>query len=205
MLINITDATKAFRGREVFVGLSAQLPHGQVSALVGPSGAGKTTLLTAIAGQLPLDAGVIEWVYPEVGARSPQPADVAWVNQVTHLLDHRSSRDNVAVAALARGQSWLDAQTQAEEWLARFGLSPVADSEAGRLSGGERQRVSICRALATNRPLVLADEPSANLDAYNAGLVLDSFRHLADDGVTVVLASHDPFAVRVATHVESLR
>lgn len=205
MLIDIVTAAKRFGDRAVFSDLSAKLPHGRVSALVGPSGSGKTTLLMAIAGQIPLDSGAVEWIEPDGTSRPPDASDVAWVTQVSHLLGHRSCRENVALAALARGLSWADSLQHADDLLRRFGLASVAHTDAWRLSGGERQRVSVCRALVTNRPLVLADEPSANLDAYHASLVLEAFGHIAAHGNTVVVATHDPAVVKIADHVESLR
>ncbi len=205
MLITTVGAAKAFGARSVLTNVNAEFPSGKVSALVGPSGAGKTTLLMAITGDLPLSDGRVWWSDGPGQETPPDPTLVAWVTQTPSLLAHRTTLDNVALGALAHGQERAEARDHAQSLLEAFDLRHVASYRAGTLSGGERQRVSVCRALATRRPVIVADEPSANLDAANTAIVMDTFRRLAGAGVTVVVASHDPAVLTVVEHVVTLR
>ncbi|PKQ31278.1 MAG: ABC transporter [Actinobacteria bacterium HGW-Actinobacteria-2] len=205
MLIEVRGASVSFGSREVFAEVDMTFPDAEVSALIGPSGSGKSTMLGAVSGQLKLDRGHVRWGAASDAGSEPDPDLVAWVPQSASLLGHRSCVENVALAGLCRGLPRSAAMEMAHELLADFGLSKVALTPAGRASGGERQRICVCRALATGRPLVIADEPSANLDAANTDLVLAAFARLAGSGVTVIAASHDPAIVGVVSHVEYLR
>ncbi|CAN5458518.1 MAG: ABC transporter ATP-binding protein [Acidimicrobiia bacterium] len=154
-------------------------------AVVGASGSGKSTLLAIIGGLIrPSDGG-------EVTFPGAAPDDATWVFQVPNVLGHRTAEANVAVGALASGGSWAAAVDAARGLLDDYGLAHVAIGKAGRLSGGEVQRVMLARAQAMRAPLLLADEPTGQLDHANTLMVAASLRRLADTGTTVVVATHD--------------
>lgn len=204
MLIRVREATKAFRRREVLAGVSMEFGPG-LTALVGPSGAGKTTLLAVMVGAMQLDAGEVTWESPSGWVGAPSPREVAWVPQGSNLITARTGLDNVIVGALSRHIDRDAAAREARELLDRFGLGPLCDQVAGQASGGEQQRLCLCRAVATGRPVLLADEPTASLDAESTSLVIDQFAQMAGDGLTIVVASHDPALANVATRIEVLR
>lgn len=199
------DARLSFGDRVVFEGVSANFAPHRVTALVGPSGSGKTSLLSAIAGYLSLTGGTITRVDPATGeGGAPDPDSVAWVPQGSNALGARSVLDNVVIAALSRGLELMAARRVALTCLHQVGLRQHTRQVAGRLSGGELQRVSIARALASGRPIILADEPSANLDQVNTIKLGEVLRDLSTTS-TVIVATHDPILVDAATDVVHLR
>jgi ABC-type multidrug transport system ATPase subunit len=205
MLIRVQDGCKSFGRREVLARVTGAITPGRLTAVTGPSGAGKTTLLRVLGGELALDSGTVDGFTADGRRHPPRPDLIAWVTQQAQLLGHRSARDNVALAGLARGLTRTDAMREADHLLDSFGLAGIAGTAAGRASGGERQRLCVCRALATARPVILADEPSANLDARSAGQVVDALAALAGRGVTVVVATHDPAVIAVVGEEWKLR
>ena len=163
--------------------VSLELVSGEAVALIGPSGAGKTTLLSVIAGSR----------RPDAGARtlSEERDDVAWIFQTSPVLMHRDALDNVALGPLCRGVESGPARERARRVLGQLGMGDLAGQRVHRLSGGERQRVAIARALASDAALVVADEPSASLDAANRTTVCDALLTVAAAGALVVVATHD--------------
>lgn len=186
--------------RPLFRGLSFDLAARESLSIVAPSGRGKTTLLKVLAGYLTPDQGAvtIDGV-PAAHASS----SVAWIFQSSTLLPHRTSTENVALPLLARGYTRETAHTLARERLARMGLSAHVDVSVKSLSGGEAQRVGVARGLCWPASLVLADEPTANLDRDNAELVADA---LFDTGniVPVVVVTHDLDIARRASRILDL-
>lgn len=203
--VEVHDAAIAFGDVTVFSGLDASFEAGHVTALVGPSGSGKSSLLAAIAGHQPLAAGRIE-IHHDDGARprAPAAALVAWVPQGSNALGRRNVLDNVLIASLADGHPMPRARAVAMAALDQVGLADRAAEQARRLSGGELQRVALARALASGRPLVLADEPSANLDAANTDMVAEILGRLLSQA-TIVVATHDPILVEAAAAAVHLR
>jgi len=185
-------AYQALRG----VDLSAQ--PGELVMLSGPSGSGKTTLLSIIGCVLSATTGQVRLFDQDVSnARESTLPDlrlayVGFVFQGHNLLASSTASDNVALPLEMRGLSKREARRQAEALLTRVGIAHRMHSKPRDLSGGERQRVAIARALVTGAPLILADEPTASLDATNGRMVTELLRTLAKEhGHTVLVVTHD--------------
>jgi len=174
----------------VLAGVSFEIPAGTSAAIVGPSGSGKTTLLSLMGHLLPIQSGAIAAV--DAGGGEHSLADTAsWVLQTVSLLSDRTAADNVAVGAYSDGASRAEARNRAREYLAAVGLAGRETDAARILSGGEAQRVAIARALASRRPIILADEPTGQLDARTSATVLEAMIG-AHGERTVVIVTHDP-------------
>jgi len=163
---------------------------GSSVAIVGPSGSGKTTFLSVLGGLLEPSSGSL---YISDGAQHLSVArHVSWVLQTTNLLPRRSARDNVAMGALARGESLTDVLQRADVVLRQVGLGHAADKPARFLSGGETQRLSVARAVTSRTPFVLADEPTGQLDSRSsdqvAGVLFDTTNAFR---CGLVLVTHD--------------
>ncbi len=177
------------RDRVVLDGVDIEVGAGSSAALMAPSGAGKSTLLTILGGLRRPWSGSV--VLTEAGSDGDLRQPVSWVFQAMHLMGRRTVVDNVAIAALARGHRRGDADVVTRSQLSRFGVGHLAERPQRDLSGGESQRVALARAAVADPLVVLADEPTANLDRANADLVIDvlfgGFPHAA-----LVVATHDP-------------
>ena len=172
----------------LFHGLDEVLRPGEVTGLVGPSGSGKSTLLAIIAGWLAPQAGTVERVGIE---------HVGWVFQNPHGVPRRTALDHVVLPLLGTGRPRRDAERQARDILAGFGLAGEADKEFRMLSGGEAQRLMLARAVATGSDLLLVDEPTAQLDLGTAATVNGVLAATAQADAVVLIATHDP-ATRAA-------
>lgn len=199
MQVELTDVTYDLGGRVLFAGLSATFHRSQFSAVVGPSGSGKSTLLALISGSLRPTTGTVV-LTDQLTSRGPGEHYCVWVPQGLNALGARSVIDNVALAALADGRSRDEAADMAATHLAEVGLRGKEYQVTRSLSGGELQRVSVARALTSCRPLVLADEPTANLDAANTEQVAELLRTLAARK-TIIVATHD---LNIASHADSV-
>jgi len=184
--------------RPVLQGLSATFQARQLHAIVGPSGAGKTTVLGLVAALERPDDGEIRVAGERIDRLSAGEAaawrrrTIGYVSQHATLVDFLSTRENVELVLAARGLGPAEQRERAEPWLAWAGLSDLAERRADRLSGGERRLVAVVRALAPSPPLLLADEPTAQLDRANGRLVLKLLEDAVDLGTTVLAAGHDP-------------
>lgn len=169
---------------------------GEVTALSGPSGSGKTTLLSIAGGLLEPTAGVTAYDGRSMwlGSGDPRP-EVAFILQVYGLVPILSARENVSIALRARGVAPREADEWAEAALARFHIADLGDRQVEELSGGQMQRVACARGLVVGAGVLLADEPTSELDETNRGLVLAELRREADRGAVVVVATHDPAVV----------
>ncbi|MEM6407276.1 MAG: ABC transporter ATP-binding protein [Pseudomonadota bacterium] len=182
----------------VLRGVSAKVERGEVVALVAPSGAGKSTLLH-IAGLLDTpDAGRIEIAGEDLTGRSDRArtnarrSQIGFVYQFHHLLPEFTAAENIILPQLAAGVSKADAQARALELLGRVGVAERADHRPGALSGGEQQRVAFCRALANAPGLLLADEPTGNLDPDTSDQVFEALIKLArETGLAALIATHN--------------
>lgn len=173
-------------GRAVLDGISARALPGQILAVTGPSGAGKSTLLAVLAGVLEPDSG-------EVLGR-PGPGDegaIGIVLQGHGLLPVLTAAENVELPLQIRGNPPRDTVARAHESLERAGLPDHDDRLVEELSGGQQQRVSVARALVLTPSILLADEPTSELDAVTRDLVVAALRAEADRGAVVVVATHD--------------
>jgi len=204
MRIEARDVEISFPRRALIAHLDLVVPSGEIAVLIGPSGSGKSTLLAALAGFRPVQAGAV--TFRETGREpvAPQPSAVAWVPQGIGCLAARTTLDNVAISALSRGLGPAESLRIARRCLEQVGLGGHAGEPCGRLSGGERQRVALARALATERPLVFADEPTSHLDAENTADVVRTIRGL-QGRATVVVATHDPLMMDVSLLTHDLR
>ena len=168
---------------------------------MGPSGCGKSTLLNIIGGLLSGDGGEINLNGRKYGRKGPSSVVdvrrelVGWIFQDFHLLNNLSAMDNVAVALELSGVNAKDAERRAADALERVGLGDRMHHIPDQLSGGQQQRVAIARAIAGNRPLLLADEPTGNLDIASGKDVLQLFKDLCHDNenpISILMVTHDP-------------
>ena len=174
------------------------LEPGRLVALSGPSGSGKTTLLSVVGGLLEPTTGTVtlDGVATWRGGGAPLPA-MAFVLQVYGLVPILSARENVSVALRARGVPAREADARAEAALADVHLADLGDRQVEELSGGQLQRVAIARGLVVHAPVLLADEPTSELDPTTRGQVMALLRAEAEAGSLVVVATHDPEVVEV--------
>ena len=193
-MLRLEGVTKRFGSRTVLNSVSLQLAPGEYVGLVGDSGIGKSTLLNVIAGLEPADAGRIRFNGHEISGMDDDALSVlrrdsfGFVFQAFHVLPHLTVGENVALPLLLRG---TPSREKARAVLASVGLADREASLPRELSGGELQRVAIARALVGDPALVLADEPTGNLDPENAVQVLGLIRKLVKEtGAAAILATH---------------
>ena len=182
--------------RTLLDGIDMELSPGVLTALSGPSGSGKTTLLSIAGGLVEPTTGTTAYDGASMwgGTGDPRP-EVAFVLQVYGLVPILSARENVSVALRARGMNPVEADERAEAALARFHIADLGDRQVEELSGGQMQRVALARGLCVDSGVLLADEPTSELDEGNRSLVLRELRLEAERGAVVVVATHDPAVV----------
>ena len=189
---------------EVLHGIELTLRRGEFAALVGPSGGGKSTLLNVIGLLDPPNRGRIFMEGRETGALGDaemtrlRGSSIGFVFQYHYLLPAFTALENVMMPMLA-ARGWPDKEMRANAaaLLDRVGLTPWLDNKANDLSGGQQQRVAVARALAMNPPLLLADEPTGNLDTRSADGVFDVLRSVNEtSGTTFLIVTHDPRLAR---------
>lgn len=192
--------------------VSLTVHEGELVALYGPSGSGKTTLLLLCAGLLPADRGQIFFDGRDISRLSERESaafrrnEVAFVFQSFHLIPGASALNNAAMKLLSTGLSLREARRIVTPLLRRVGLDQRIDQPADRLSMGERQRVAIARALAGDPCLLLADEPTGNLDSRRTAEILGLLREICHEGsIPGLLVTHDSKAQRFADRVLTLR
>lgn len=211
-LLEVIGLTKVFGSGRTTVRavdrVSFATDRGQITLIMGPSGSGKTTLLTMMGALLRPTAGSVIVDGLDVTTLKPFQLPrirrqlVGFVFQTFNLLDSLSALENVEVTLNVAGVTGVDARRRARELLIAAGLEGRLDFHARDLSGGEKQRVSIARALANHPPLLLADEPTANLDSQHGHEVMELLGSLArKEGCGVVVVSHDPRLHDIADRV----
>lgn len=204
-MLEVEGLTKSFgmgsNKLQVLKGIDMEMKTGELVALMGPSGCGKSTLLNIIGGLLPGDNGKITLKSRDYGLKGPSGVVdvrrelVGWIFQDFHLLNHLSAMDNVAMALELSGIESKEAEIRAAEALNKVGLGDRMHHIPEQLSGGQQQRVAIARAIAGNRPLLLADEPTGNLDIASGKEVLQLFKDLCHDEenpISILMVTHDP-------------
>lgn len=202
-VLKLEDVTKTYNAGlpaevRVLQGASLGVARGEVVALVAPSGAGKSTLLH-IAGLLDLpDSGTVRIGGQDMGGLNDRRRtiarrrDVGFVYQFHHLLPEFSALENVVLPQLVNGATRKQAETRARDLMTRVGVVQRADHRPAALSGGEQQRVAFCRALANRPRLLLADEPTGNLDPETSDTVFAALMDLVrDTGLSAVIATHN--------------
>ena len=194
-LYRLAGVTQEYAGRRVLEIDSLEIERGEILGVVGPSGAGKSTLLRLLNFLEPPAAGRIEFD----GGSVPASAPLDLVRRVTTVFQrpvllHQAVRENVAYGLRVRG---LPADGRVDAALERVGLTALARADAHTLSGGEMQRVALARALVIEPDVLLLDEPTANLDPYNVGLIESIVReHNTARNTTVVMVTHNVFQAR---------
>jgi len=197
--LELEDISLNIGGRWVLERLTVSLRPGEVTSLSGPSGSGKTTLLSIAGGIVKPTTGFASYGGQHMWLGDGDPRhEVAFVLQVYGLVPILSARENVAIALRARGMSPRAADERADEELTRFYIGDLGDRQVEELSGGQMQRVACARAFAVSPEILLADEPTSELDEGNREHVMDQLRIEAERGAIVVVATHDPAVVRAA-------
>ena len=197
-MIRVTDIHKSFGTLEVLKGVSLDVAQGEVVSIVGASGAGKTTLLQIIGTLSRPDGGRVEIDGRDVSALGDRALSqfrnerIGFVFQFHHLLAEFTAFENVCIPGLIGRRPRADVERRAAELLDMMSLAARRDHKPGQLSGGEQQRVAIARALVNSPAVLLADEPSGNLDSHNRDEIHRLFFDLRERlGQTVVIVTHD--------------
>ena len=194
-MIKVEGIKKRFDDLEVLHGVSLEVKRGEIVSLVGASGAGKTTLLQIIGTLMKADEGrvTIDGISPDDKALSMfRNLKIGFVFQFHHLLEEFSARENVMLPMLIAGVKQSDAKERADELLALVSMSHRAEHKPSAMSGGEQQRVAVARALANNPAVVLADEPTGNLDSATRDELQRLFFTLRErTGQTFIIVTHD--------------
>jgi putative ABC transport system ATP-binding protein len=215
-MLELQQVVKRYRsgGEDVHAvdGVSLCIEAGEMLALQGPSGSGKTTLLLLAAGVLRADHGNVLYRGRDLGTMSEREASLYRLTQLgviaqnAQLTAQVPAVENAATKLLLGDVPLVEAQRRALAWLERVGMAERARHTPEELSGGERQRVAIARALAGDPRLVLADEPTANLDSHHSRQTVTLLAELArEQGVGVLLVTHDPEAAAAADRTLRLR
>ncbi|MGA2530350.1 MAG: ATP-binding cassette domain-containing protein [Acidimicrobiales bacterium] len=191
--------------REVLVGIDLEALAGRVVVVTGPAGSGKTSLLHVLAGILTPSAGEVTLDGTKLTSYGPNgPTTLGFVPQTFGLAGALSAEENMALPLQLLGLGRNEVATRVAQMLSSLGLESARGQLAGELSGGQQQRTAVGRAIVAEPGLVVADEPTSELDAVSRDLVFDLFRNAADQGATVVVATHDPDLVERCDDVVSL-
>src|SRR5215831_6193075 len=201
-VLKVDGLKKVFRSGEadlvLFENLSFQVGKGEMLAIVGESGAGKSTLLHILGALDRASAGDVYCAQSKLNSLSEDNAaefrnkEIGFVWQFHYLLPEFTAAENVAMPLLLRGQSWQQAEPLASRWLREVGLEKRMHHRSGELSGGEQQRVALARALITGPKLLLADEPTGDLDGQTAEAVFELIARLhREHQLTSLIATHN--------------
>jgi putative ABC transport system ATP-binding protein len=189
--------------------VSLSIEPGDLATITGPSGSGKTTLLAVLGALERPTRGGVHFDGRNLGACSDVELARArrrmgFMFQDFSLIPNLSAGDNITYPLIPRGVPRSERRRRAQEWMSRFGLAGKLAVRAGDLSGGEQQRVAAARALAGRPEVVIADEPTSNLDEETSATLLAIFQELHAEGKTLIAATHDPAVIALATDVFEL-
>jgi putative ABC transport system ATP-binding protein len=214
-MLELTDVVKEYRVGQQRVraldGISLSIGAGEFASIVGPSGSGKSTLLHLLGALDSPDSGSIVFQGEEIGGLSDDRQSefrrhrVGFVFQFFNLLPTLSAWENVAIPKLLDGTGLRKAKPRALELLALVGLAERAEHRPAELSGGQMQRVAVARALIMDPPLILADEPTGNLDSKTGAAILELLGSITEAGNSVVMVTHDMGAAHYCDRVVTLR
>jgi putative ABC transport system ATP-binding protein len=197
--LELEDVSLNVGGRWALERLTLAFRPGELTSLSGPSGSGKTTLLSIAGGIVKPTTGFAAYGGQHMWQGDGDPRhEVAFVLQVYGLVPILSARENVAIALRARGERPRESDERADRELTRFHIGDLGDRQVEELSGGQMQRVACARGFAVSPQILLADEPTSELDEGNREHVMDQLRAEAARGAIVVVATHDPAVVDVA-------
>ncbi|MBI5502369.1 MAG: ATP-binding cassette domain-containing protein [Deltaproteobacteria bacterium] len=205
-ILEVRHVSKRYRAaRPLFRDVTFDVQAGEFVYVTGPSGSGKSTLLRMIYRAEAADTGTIQFCGKDVLALAPRAVpflrrNVGVILQDFKLIGEESVYDNVALALEILGLPQREIYDRVRQALDRVGLAGYEDIPAADLSGGEQQRVAVARAVVTRPSLVLADEPTGNLDAGNAAMVVDLLEEVNAEGTTVLLATHDNMLIAARPH-----
>jgi len=215
-VIELQDVTRVYKIGEVETpalrGVNLTIEQGEFSAIVGPSGSGKTTMLQLMGcldrpstGTVHIDGQDVTQLKPNQRA-DLRKGTIGFIFQFFALIPGLTAYENIELPLLLTGEKGRERRERVNELLDAVGLSDRARHRPDQMSGGEQQRVAIARALATQPVLILADEPTANLDTDNGNQVMEIMQRLnAETGTTFVFATHDPRVIPFARRVITLR
>lgn len=214
-MLELTDITKEYRVGDQAVraldGISLRIESGEFTSIIGPSGSGKSTLLHLLGALDTPDSGSIRFRGTEIGGLDDERQSefrrhrVGFIFQFFNLLPTLTAWENVAIPKLLDGTGLRKAKPRALELLDLVGLSERAAHRPAELSGGQMQRVAVARALIMDPPLILADEPTGNLDSKTGASILKLLGDIAGNGNSVVMVTHDMGAVEYCDRVITLR
>ena len=215
VLLELTDVVKQFVVGDQTVraldDVSLEVERGAFTAIVGPSGSGKSTLLNMLGALDVPDSGSIRFDGVAISGMSEDERSafrrnkVGFIFQFFNLIPTLSAWENVALPKVLDGSTLRSAKPRAMELLDRFELSQRAAHRPEELSGGQMQRVAIARALMMDPPLILADEPTGNLDSSSGSMVLDALGSLAESDTAVLMVTHDTSAIQHCGNVITMR
>lgn len=201
-MLKLHDLYKVYRTDEVETvaldGVNLEISQGEFVAIMGPSGCGKSTLLN-IVGMLDNPTDGDYWFfdeniasYDESRRSTLRKTNIGFIFQNFNLIDELTVAENIELALLYHKMPSAERRKRVEEAMDRMGIAHRAKHMPGQLSGGQQQRVAVARAVVGNQPLILADEPTGNLDSAHGQEVMEMLRSLNDDGTTIVMVTHSP-------------
>lgn len=203
-MFELNNVSKTYRKRQhdvvAFRADKLSIARGEYVAMVGPSGSGKTTLLSILGGMLSPDAGTVRFIgeslydLPVSERTRRRREQIGFVFQTFNLVPYLSALDNVSLPFFLSGVSKTEHRDRAAALLDQVGLSNRLEHKPGELSTGQQQRVALARTLANDPRVILADEPTGNLDPDSREAVLSLFDRFATEGRTVIMVTHDPAA-----------
>ncbi len=209
MILNLQNIFKDYQQDKLVVpvlkDVSFQVEEGEYVAIMGPSGSGKTTLMNIIGCLDKATSGTYELAGQDVSSLKDKELsdlrlrEIGFVFQSFHLMPRESAAENVSLPLSYAGIKKKERKERAKKALERVGLGERIDFKPTQLSGGQKQRVAIARAIVNNPKILLADEPTGALDQKSGAQVMELFQKLNDEGVTIVMITHDP---KIAAHAK---
>ena len=208
MILQVSNVHKSFDGKEILKGISLDVEKGDVVAILGPSGSGKTTFLRCLNFLERADEGTLKFDEEEIDLKTVKKKQIAAIRKKTafvfqnyNLFQNKTVLQNVTLGlTTARHMSKEEAKAKAIKALEKVGMADRLDSYPAQLSGGQQQRVAIARGLATDPEIIYFDEPTSALDPELIGEVLSVMRQLAEEGMTMLVVTHEMEFARSVSH-----